>query len=704
MKSPGAARTGLARAIASIALLAAGLIGCRRASPPPPKLAELRGADVILVTIDTLRADSPHYAGNARVSTPNLDRLAAEGIVFTEAHAHNVVTLPSHANILTGLYPYQHGVRDNEGFRLADSFPTLATLLKAKGYATGAFIGGFPLDSRFGLARGFDVYDERYPEGLESDQFVLPERRASDVLAAAQSWYAAAAGRPRFLWIHLYDCHAPYRPPPPFDTEYVADPYLGEVAGVDRALAPLVEEIESKTGPTFLVVTSDHGEALGDHGEKTHGLFAYEATLHVPLVLWSGARLPHAVDASMARHVDILPTVLEAVGLPIPRNLPGISLLSRRDRAGVDCYFEALSTSLERGWAPLFGVMKDGYKFIDLPLPELYELRSDREERRNLVPQKTDVVRALRPLLPSSKEIGTPSWSSASSETAAKLRSLGYLGGRAPQKEHYTVEDDPKRLVELDGKLHDLVDLYSAGKLAEAERLARDAVLERPSMPTGYEYLSFLQVQKGDVASAVRTLEDARRRNLLDERLASRLALLYSERGASREALALFETSSASENPDVWNALGIVHARAKQLPEAMAAFDSALRLRPNDPVTLQNVGITYLNFGRAGPARDALEKALAANDRLPRAWNARGVLLEQGGRSAEAIASWRRAVELEPGLLDAWMNIAVVAAKRGDVGEQRDALSQFVARASGNLYASDVARARRLLAALPPAK
>jgi arylsulfatase A-like enzyme/Tfp pilus assembly protein PilF len=681
--------------------VAAGLTGCHRASPVHP-FAGVVDPDVVLVTLDTLRADAPHFAGNARVSTPNLDRLAAEGIVFTQAHAHNVVTLPSHANILTGLYPYQHGVRDNVGFRLSDSVPTLATLLKAKGYATGAFIGGFPLDSRFGLARGFDVYDERYPEGLDSDQFVLPERRAADVVTAAQAWFAAAAGHPRFLWVHLYDCHAPYRPPPPFDSEYAAEPYLGEVAGVDQALEPLVRELESKTTPTLLVLTSDHGEALGDHGEKTHGLFAYEATLHVPLVLWSGKRLPHAVDPAMARHVDILPTVLEAAGLPQPKDLPGISLLSHRDRARVPCYFEALSTSLERGWAPLFGVMKDGYKLLDLPLPELYELRSDPEERHNRVAERSDVVRSLSRLLPAQKNVGVPS--SASNETAAKLRSLGYLGGRAERKESYGAEDDPKRLVGLDGKLHDLVDLYSAGRLEEAERLAREAVAERPAMATGYEYLSFLQAQTGDTAAAIQTLEEARRRNLLDERLESRLALLYSERGASKEALALLRAASRSENPDVWNALGIVRARARQLPEAMAAFESALRIRPNDPVTWQNIGITQLNFGRSGPAREALEKAVAANDRLPRAWNARGVLLEQEGKSEEAIASWRRAVELEPRLLDAWMNIAVVAGKRGDAAQERDALTQFIARAPAGQYSSDVAQARRLLADLPREK
>ena len=259
------------------------------AAAPAPGSASSASSrpDVLLITIDTLRADSLGFAGNRKVETPVLDRLAAQGRVFRNAHAHNVVTLPSHANVLTGLLPYQHGIRDNTGFRLDPSSPTLATLLKAGGYETAAFVGAFPVDSRFGLSRGFDVYDDRYPRGLSRLDFEMPERPASEVVPAALAWWNEKRSAPRFLWVHLYDPHAPYRPPAPFADRYRSNEYLGEVAATDAALAPLLDPLTSGAAtPALVIVTSDHGEALGDHGEETHGLFAYEATLHVPLVVW----------------------------------------------------------------------------------------------------------------------------------------------------------------------------------------------------------------------------------------------------------------------------------------------------------------------------------------------------------------------------------------------------------------------------------
>ena len=220
-----------------LSLAAAGGTDCRRPARAPATASSSSSSssrpDVILVTIDTLRADALGFAGNTRVRTPNLDLLARQGLVFTGAHAHNVMTLPSHANILTGLYPYEHGVRDNEGFRLDPKIPTLATLLAEKGYATAAIIGAFPLDSRFGLSRGFRLYDQKYPQGAHAYDFSVAERPAPEVVAAARSWYSKNAGGPRLLWVHLYDCHAPHIPPPALVREYAGDSYLGEVAGVD---------------------------------------------------------------------------------------------------------------------------------------------------------------------------------------------------------------------------------------------------------------------------------------------------------------------------------------------------------------------------------------------------------------------------------------------------------------------------------------
>ncbi|HEX9667991.1 MAG TPA: sulfatase, partial [Thermoanaerobaculia bacterium] len=265
------------RALAPAALLLAALAGggvwwllARRADPGA---GAARGADVVLVTLDTLRHDALGFAGNREVETPALDALAAAGRVYPQAHAHNVVTLPSHANILTGLYPHQHGVRDNSGFTLAPRFPTLATLLRGAGYATAAFVAAFPLDARFGLGRGFDVYDDRYPEGSAPTAFVIAERPGDQVVAPALAWWRANAGKKRFLWVHLYDPHAPYAPPEPFASRYAADPYLGEVAATDAFLAPLLGPfLAGEEEPALVAVTADHGEALGDHGEVSHGL------------------------------------------------------------------------------------------------------------------------------------------------------------------------------------------------------------------------------------------------------------------------------------------------------------------------------------------------------------------------------------------------------------------------------------------------
>jgi arylsulfatase A-like enzyme len=307
---------------AATLVLALALLGCHKAP-----VAVQKPDDIILITIDTLRADSVGFAGNTRVKTPFLDRIASEGIVFSNAHAHNVVTLPSHVNILTGLYPYQHGVRDNAGFKLDAKHETAATMLRRSGYVTGAFVGAFPLDSRFGLNQGFDVYDDNYGKGAATLDFVIPERPAGAVLDAATRWWQSNAGKKRFMWVHLYDPHAPYRPPEPFATQYASDPYLGEIAYVDDVLDRAIPPLLGKNA--LLIITADHGEARGDHGELTHGLFAYEATLKIPLVVWQRG-VQHRVEPAYVRHIDIVPTILAASAIAKPAALKGESLFAVR--------------------------------------------------------------------------------------------------------------------------------------------------------------------------------------------------------------------------------------------------------------------------------------------------------------------------------------------------------------------------------------
>src|SRR4051812_5709084 len=333
--------------------------------------------NVLLVTIDTLRADAlSAYGGPAE--TPNLDRLASHGARFTFAHAHTVVTLPSHTSILSGHFPYEHGIRDNSGFRVRPGTSTLATRLKPRGFATGAFVGGFPLTKRFGLTPGFDVYDDQMPETRGAIEISMPERRADLVVGRATEWIGKQGGK-FFAWVHVYDPHSPYRPPEAFATRYAQQPYYGEVAFVDRSLGPLFDRLSALSRPPLVIVTADHGESLGEHGELTHGMFAYEPTLRVPLIVArvspSAANAAPIVIDSAVRHIDLAPTVLEAVGAERDASLPGASLVpvvNGGDRADRPSYFEAMTYNLVRGWAPLRGVLQERGKYIDLPIPELY--------------------------------------------------------------------------------------------------------------------------------------------------------------------------------------------------------------------------------------------------------------------------------------------------------------------------------------------
>ena len=690
----------LAPAVLLLAALAGGGVWWLLARRAGPGAGAARGADVVLVTLDTLRHDALGFAGNRGVETPVLDALAAAGRTYPEAHAHNVVTLPSHANILTGLYPHQHGVRDNSGFTLTPRFPTLATLLRGAGYSTAAFVAAFPLDARFGLGRGFDVYDDRYPEGSAPTAFVIAERPGDQVVAPALAWWRANAGRKRFLWVHLYDPHAPYAPPEPFASRYAADRYLGEVAATDAYLAPLLGPfLAGEEEPALVAVTADHGEALGDHGEVSHGLFAYEATLKVPLVLW-GAGVEPGTDRRPARHVDLLPTLLAAVGVEAPAGLPGRSLLGPPGPAGRQLYFEALSPYLNRGWAPLRGVLGGQDKLIELPLPELYDLAADPAEGRNLVERERRTVHALRAALPR-EAVWPPKGGAVSGDEAARLRSLGYLAGSAGGKTRFTAEDDPKRLVALDRQLHQVVDLYSRGDLAAAAALAREVVAARPEMSAGYEHLALILRQQERVGEAVAVLEEALAHGAATPTLVRELGLALAELGRAEEAVrVLAPVAAPGEDLEAMNALAAAYYTGGRLAEAQAELERVLARDPGNVKALESLGAVALAAGRPRQAAAHLERALAANPGLPIAWNTLGVARYQLGEVPAALAAWERSAALDPRQFDALYNLGVVAAQAGERAKARAALERFLATAPAPRFAADLAEARRLLRGL----
>jgi arylsulfatase A-like enzyme/Tfp pilus assembly protein PilF len=692
--------------------LAAGSAGCRGASDSregdagPGSGPDLSGADVVLVTLDTLRADALGFAGNTRVATPVLDRLAAAGRVFDDAHAHNVVTLPSHANILTGLYPYQHGIRDNSGFTLPATVPSLAALLKQGGYATGAFVAAYPLDSKFGLDRGFDVYDDAFPRGSNPDEFVVAERRGDRVVAPALAWWNAQRGKRRFLWVHLYDPHAAYAPPEPFASRYASEPYLGEVAATDSFLAPLLGPLlDGREPPALVIVTSDHGEALGEHGELTHGLFAYEPTLKVPLVVW-GPGVEPGRDGRPARHIDIAPTVLAALGLEVPSEMTGRSLLAPAASGEGDetTYFEALSKNLNRGWAPLRGTIRERRKLIDLPVPELYDLARDPREQANRFAEERRTARALRDALPT-ESVWPPARGTVSPEEEARLRSLGYFTGSGESKAAYTAADDPKNLVALDAKLHRVIDHYSRGRYAEAAALAREVVAERPGMAEGYEHLALALRQMERHDEAIEALRAAGAAGVRRESLSRQLGMALAEAGRAREAVEVLEPlASNPANPAntavdtaTLQSLGTVLSEAGRHADAERVLRQAIERDPGDPKGPENLGIVLLRMDRVAEARQALERAIQLNPNLPISWNTLGVALYRLEGPAAALDAWERAVAIDPTQYEALFNIGLVAAEAGRREQARQALSRFVSTAPPARWGADIEKARRIL-------
>jgi arylsulfatase A-like enzyme/Tfp pilus assembly protein PilF len=692
-------------AVFGLGALAALLFGHARRSPPAV-VTRRPGLDVLLITIDTLRADAVGAFGATTGATPLLDAVAARGVVFRQAHAHNVVTLPSHANILSGRLPFQHGVRDNAGFRFPRDTPTLATRLKAAGYRTGAFVSAFTLDSRFGLDQGFDVYDDQLDNA--AGPLALPERHGPATVAAARQWLAQGDGHPTFCWIHLYEPHAPYLPPEPFASRFPGAPYVGEVATADAALEPVLRPILEAASPrTLVVITGDHGESLGEHGERTHGLFAYESTLHIPLILFAPSVVPPASVDAVVGHDDIVPTILDAIGARVPPELPGRSLLSLAtgaQPAAPPLYFEALSAAANRGWAPLTGVLRGGDKYVELPLPELYDLAADPREQQNLVASRSDRVERLQADLrafPSADAFQARA--AEDHETREALRALGYLATSVAPRKRYGPEDDPKRLVGLDTLMEQVLARHRQGDLDGALALCREIVAQRPDMPAAWLQMAILQRKRGAMPEAIEAL-----RRLIaivpdDAGSAAVLAQYLTDAGRAGEAVALLRSYAAVPEPglDVLVAQGVALARLGRLPEAAVALERAGQADPSNAMARVELGTVRLLQGQDAAARTAFEAALKLDPGLALAHHSLGLLAEKEGRTEEAIPHWRAALERDPGLVDAMLRMGSALARGGKPDEARPYLEEFVARAPRPLYDRQAANATAWLRAHP---
>ena len=666
---------------------------------------------VLLITIDTLRADAlGAYGGKAE--TPWIDRLAREGVRFETAHAHNVVTFPSHANILSGQLPLIHGVHDNTGFRFPKEMPTLATRFKALGFRTGAFVSAFVLDSRFGLDRAFDVYDDR-TTGIESQSpFRVPDRLGPETVTAAKAWIDAQGDSQFFAWVHLYDPHYPYIPAEPFASRYAKEPYFGEVAATDASLGRLLEPILDgpRKDKVLVVFTSDHGESLGEHQESTHGIFAYEATLRVPLILWSPTLNP-AVVKTPVRHLDLVPTLLDALGQPRSPELPGRSLLPLAAQGSgpfTPSYFESLSASLNQGWAPLRGFFDGRLKYIDLPLPELYDLQADPGELKNLVATEPQSLDRLKAALARERE--KDRGSSRGKEDAAtleKLRALGYVaaGTAAPAKDRYTAVDDPKNLIDIDERNRQVVILFNRGgvHLNEAIDLVKKNLAERPDMAGANLQLAYLERSRGNLPAAAAAARRAVNLKPLDAEAVALLGAYLTEMGRPAEALAVLEPYSkvGAVNFDVLTALGLARSAVGRVDQAREAFMAAQEFDPSNGMASANLGVLELMAGNRVAARVALEHALELDSQIAKAQNTLGVMAAQEGRPQEAIERWKRAVSINDADYQTLFNLATTLESERRSAEARPYFEAYLRAAPVALEGRDIVRVKAWLARHP---
>jgi arylsulfatase A-like enzyme/Tfp pilus assembly protein PilF len=680
-----------------------------------------RGCNVLLITIDTLRADRVGAFGGPAGLTPSLDRLASEGVRLTRAYTAAPLTLPAHASILTATSPPVHGLRTNGLFRLGPAIPTLATVLKGAGYRTGAFVGSFVLDARFGLNRGFDEYDDRYGEKRAGDPAEGAERRGEEVVKPALAWINATASAqspaaspqplaptPWFAWVHLYDPHEPYRAPEPYASQH--QPYDAEVAYADATVGRLLAGLpQGALDRTVIMVAADHGESLGEHGERSHGVFIYDVTMRVPWIIRTPG-LRHGVSDALVRLIDLAPTILDLVGVAGQPEFEGRSLVPSIGGRAHDmppAYLEAMDANLTRNWAPMTGLVSETYKLIDVPIPELYDLASDGKEATNLFSREPERARTLSALLQglvaSFQARGTAAEKTTlNAEARRRLQSLGYVAATADRAgRRYTGADDPKTLIGAANDLQRALATFNAGLPDEAMAQARAIVRAHPNFVTAYGVIASMQRDAGDLRGAIATLEDVARRGA-DQSVMVVLAGYLQEAGVLDRSIAVLEAILAAhpDYADAYNSLGVAYSRLGRHAEARAAFERVLQLDPTSATAYENLGVDDLGSGNLAAAAEDLRRALEIDPRLARAHNALAAVHLRQKHEAEAIAEWRLALEIEPKLYDALYNLAATHWSAGRRNDARPYIERFVREAPPDRYGRDIATFRRWLGGL----
>ncbi len=610
---------------------------------------QLRDLNVILITLDTLRADHLSCYDPDKVATPHLDRLAAEGVLFERCIAQTPLTLPSHTTILSGTYPLHHQVRDNGGFIVPAELELLSEILQRQGFATSAFIAAYVLHSKWGLARGFDHYSDTFD--LSKHKAISlgdVQKRADQVLAEARDWLRANRERRFFSWIHLFDPHTPYEPPSPFLERYPGQPYRGEVAYLDDELGKFLVFLEEQglLDNSLVIVTGDHGESLGQHQEMTHGFFIYEASQWVPLIVRAPFPFPVKKVPALVQHVDLAPTVLEALALPVPPAMQGRSLLgllagdSGSAREFNFAYAETFYPRLHFGWSELKAFYQDDLKYILAPEDELYDLGRSRHEEENIVLRRQPDQRRLSTRLDefireqSSRALSPVEQGPQDQASLQKLAALGYItsfvdtGGR-------TDLADPKEKIGVFNNLARAKNLYDEGRFDEAKDLILGIIQDDPEITDAHMAIGNLYFREKNFKSALDSF-----RAVLERRPDYNFAMI-----------------------NILNSLKIMG----RFREALEEVDAFLKIFPGDATLHFERGSILFIQKDYETAMLSLKQALEHDPGHAQSWNKIGEIHLLKGENEKASAAIRQAQEISPELRKSFFNLALIDEARGDL-------------------------------------
>lgn len=634
-----------------------------------------RPLNVVLVTLDTVRADHLHCYGYAKVKTPNLDALASRGVLFEKAVAQTPLTQPSHASMFTGENPNVNGVRNTGGFALQPSTITLATILRNHGWDTAAFVSASVLKKLFGFNQGFTTYDDHIRPGPNAGNVAV---RSGDVTVDhAIRWLdsrKAPPGKPFLLWVHLFDAHEPYHPPPPFREEYHGRPYDGDIAFDDQQVGRLLAAVyrKSPADQTLVVVLSDHGQGLGQHGEYDHGVFLYDSTIRIAWIM-AGPGVPKNLKIyQQAREIDLLPTILNLLRVRTPPKVQGASLIPGflgKPVPTTYSYEETLYPKINMGWAPLFGIHTTRWMYIRAPKPELYDLDEDPDELNNVISKYPKEYRQLNAQLEKlslagGKDANTVVEHQMDRATLKQLASLGYVSGFSGRKFDLNGKgDDPKdhvatlKVLEMIADTQEMTSSHETG-------LLRKALKSDPANPTLYGRLIDSYTRGGEDSKAIQTCLEAIHLKMRGDLVYSKLANLYLKRGDIKEAVVYYEKNA--------------------------------QLNPLDVAGQNNLATAYVQEGRLSDAERTFKWVLAIQSYAP-AYNGLGVVAMRRDDLATARKEFEQAIHLDPESVEAHLNLGILCTKTRDQACARNAFRKFLAMAPQSGYKDTIPRVRYAL-------